>query len=284
MSTKAPAFQFYVGDHRRNTGLQSCSLAARGLWTEMLCIFHESEPYGHLTVAGVPVSPEELARLVGAPLAETRRLLAELERRKVFERNEEGVIFSPEMVKQEHIRLVRAKAGKRGGNPRLLDKQTSKQNEDLFNQGSKQIPTPSVAVAVSSSSTEPTPPNPPPQAGGAGVGGGEGDQDSGNSNGNGGGVHDVPEAWWALSEDRMVPHEQRPDLLEAARQRVALGESKTLEGAVKWVARKAAREQNGTGREDIPASVKGGPPSELERIRSQSIARARGPVVPATVP
>jgi len=33
-ASKRPAFQFYPGDWRRDTALQSVSLAARGLWIE----------------------------------------------------------------------------------------------------------------------------------------------------------------------------------------------------------------------------------------------------------
>ena len=36
--------------------LQSCSVAARGLWIDMLCIAHECEPYRHLTVNGKPMT------------------------------------------------------------------------------------------------------------------------------------------------------------------------------------------------------------------------------------
>ncbi|PJX23863.1 hypothetical protein CAP48_12370 [Advenella sp. S44] len=34
---------------------KSCSLAARGLWHEMMCLMHESEPYGHMAVNGKPM-------------------------------------------------------------------------------------------------------------------------------------------------------------------------------------------------------------------------------------
>jgi hypothetical protein len=145
---KRPAFQFYPADWRKDPELRVCSIAARGLWIDMLAIMHEGTPYGHLTTSGGDISPADLARLVGEPAALVRRLLGELEARKVFSRDSAGVIHSRRMVRDEHIRNVRAAAGALGGNPHLLgakDKQTD-------NQTAKQNPTPSSAVAVSSSS------------------------------------------------------------------------------------------------------------------------------------
>jgi hypothetical protein len=45
---KRPAFQFYPGDWLRDMALRSCSMEARGLWIEMLCLMHDAVPYGHL--------------------------------------------------------------------------------------------------------------------------------------------------------------------------------------------------------------------------------------------
>lgn len=153
---KRPAFQFYPSDHRGETGLQLSSLAARGLWSEMLCVMHEGAPYGHLTTAaGHPIEPAQLARMVGESGTTVRRLLGELEDAGVFSRTELGVIYSRRMVRDEHIRTVRAEAGKRGGNPNLTGKHPVKHGgSDLLKQTDKQMPTPS----SSSSSSEEDPP------------------------------------------------------------------------------------------------------------------------------
>jgi hypothetical protein len=139
---KRPAFQFYPADWRKDPALSSCSLAARGLWIELMCIAHEAEPYGFLAINGKPMDAKHIARMVGEAPASVGKLLAELEAAAVFSRDESGAIYSRRMVKDEHIRAVRASAGKQGGNPNLL-KQTDKQT-------GKQKPTPS---SSSSSST-----------------------------------------------------------------------------------------------------------------------------------
>jgi hypothetical protein len=62
---KRPSFQFYPSDWRNDAGLRLCSISARGLWMDMMCLMHDGEPYGHLTVMGRPIVPEQIARLVG---------------------------------------------------------------------------------------------------------------------------------------------------------------------------------------------------------------------------
>src|SRR4051794_27136205 len=117
---KRPAFQWYPGDHRRDTALQACSFEARALWREMIDLMHDGEPYGHLTAGGVPVDPSTIARLVGKSLGFIVKLIEELESRRVFSRTDTGVIYSRRMVKDEHLRTVRAHSGRMGGSPLLV--------------------------------------------------------------------------------------------------------------------------------------------------------------------
>lgn len=113
--SKRPAFQFYPGDWRTDPGLRLCSVAARGLWIEMMAIMHEGDPYGHLTVQGRPISHDMLARLVGEGAAAVKRLLKELEVNDVFSVTGDGVLYSRRMVRDEAIREARAAGGALGG-------------------------------------------------------------------------------------------------------------------------------------------------------------------------
>lgn len=109
--------KFYTSDWRADPALRMCSLSARGLWAEMLCIMHEAEPYGHLLVNGRGVEIKRLASLAGAGLREAVNALAELESCGVFSKTEAGVIFSRRM-KRDKEKAERDKAnGKQGGNP-----------------------------------------------------------------------------------------------------------------------------------------------------------------------
>ena len=146
---KRPAFQFYPADWRKDPALSTCSLAARGLWIELICVAHESEEYGVLAINGKPMTIQQLARSVGESAAMIGKLIDELEQSSVFSRDDRGCIFSRRMVKDEHIREIRGDAGRLGGNPNLLKQKQSK----LVKQTDKQSLTPS----SSSSSSENTP-------------------------------------------------------------------------------------------------------------------------------
>lgn len=111
---KRPAFQFYPADWRKDMELQSCSVAARGLWMDMLCIAHECDPYGYLTVNCRPMTPAQIGRHTGLTQRDCERLLAELDAAGVSSTTEDGTIFSRRMVRDEDLRNRRAEGGKAG--------------------------------------------------------------------------------------------------------------------------------------------------------------------------
>lgn len=119
--TKQPWIKFYPSDWRADPALRVCSLAARGLWFEMLCLMHEAQPYGYLVVNGRPVTDRQLASLVGCDLGEISGLLDELRSAGVFD-EEGGIIVSRRMVRDQAKALRDQDNGKNGGNPHLKPK------------------------------------------------------------------------------------------------------------------------------------------------------------------
>jgi len=115
-----PWVKWYPADWRADPKLRMCSVAARGVWVDMLGFMHEAEPYGHLIVAGVAPNEQQLAVLIGTTVAVIRKAIAELEAAGVFSRTDSGAIFSRRMVRdRDKADLDRAR-GKQGGNPKLL--------------------------------------------------------------------------------------------------------------------------------------------------------------------
>lgn len=88
-------FPFHAARWRADSGLRSCSVAARGLWIECLCLMHEGEPYGHLANANGPLSLRQLADQVGLSPDEVQRLLDELKTWGVAKQNRRGIFYSP---------------------------------------------------------------------------------------------------------------------------------------------------------------------------------------------
>lgn len=179
--TTRPSFQFYARDWLTCPELRRCSVAARGLWTDLLALAHFGEPYGHLASKGRPYDVAEIARLTGCGKAETGRLLAELERNGVCSRAEDGSIFSRRMVRDGTAATRRANGGElgaehgkkgaehgpKGGRPKSATAQQEGQKKPPFNPPSEppletsgkppSEPPPSSATASSTTPT-PTPP------------------------------------------------------------------------------------------------------------------------------
>ena len=95
-------------------GLRLCSMAARGLWIEMMCIMHDGDPYGYLTIAGRPIAPSALAVLVGESADTVVDLLVELTEYDVVSADTDGALFSRRMVRDEALREARAAGGPAG--------------------------------------------------------------------------------------------------------------------------------------------------------------------------
>lgn len=117
---KLPAFQFYTGDWLKDPGLRTCSLAARGLWIDLLCVMSECAPRGSLLVNDRPPNDQTIARMIGCDPAEVAPLLAELKAAGVYSNDiRTGAIFSRRMTRDEKVRKINQRNGKKGGNPIL---------------------------------------------------------------------------------------------------------------------------------------------------------------------
>lgn len=114
-----PWLKFFPSNWRSDPALRSCSIGARGLWMEMICIMHEAEPRGSLRINGVPVTAKQLAALAGIRQKECEKLLAELENSGVFSRENDGEIYSRRMRRETEKALKDKENGKQGGNPAL---------------------------------------------------------------------------------------------------------------------------------------------------------------------
>lgn len=142
----------YPTDWQGDPKLSGCSLAARGLWWEMLLIMNDADPFGHLSLNRTVIRTNVLARLVKADMPEVEALLGELEGAGIFSRTDEGVIFSRRMLRDQARREINGTNGRRGGNPKLKksdnrneksrltepDKQKTVQVQDSISEGGKE--------------------------------------------------------------------------------------------------------------------------------------------------
>lgn len=118
-TVSSPWMKFYPQDWRADEKLRLCSLAARGLWIEMLAIMHRSERYGQLLIGGIVPTDAQLAVQVGALPDEVSDMVRQLETAGVFSRTGSGAIYSRRMTRDFKKAQIARKNGKNGGNPSL---------------------------------------------------------------------------------------------------------------------------------------------------------------------
>jgi hypothetical protein len=94
-----PWFKFYPTNWQADPGLRACSLAARGLWMDLICIMHDAKPYGHLLINGKRPSYYRISQIVGADVRVVKNLMAQLEKNGVFTCDVTGDLTSRRMVR-----------------------------------------------------------------------------------------------------------------------------------------------------------------------------------------
>ncbi|WP_019946917.1 hypothetical protein [Hymenobacter aerophilus] len=148
---KLPAIQFYPGDWHKDQGVQALDLAQRGAWFELLLMMHDSDERGVLLVNGQPMPDAVIARRLGLDNQTANQILTTLLDYGVASRREsDGALFCRRMVKDERLRRIRTEAGKKGGNPHLLNQGPRQKTTTRV----KQIPTPSFSSSLTSSIKE----------------------------------------------------------------------------------------------------------------------------------
>jgi len=104
-----PWGKFWWKDWLTDPALSVCSLAAQGLWMRMLCIMSMCDPPGHLILPpsrGKTTEAKQVARMCLADARQVAPLLAELETRGVFSRNEAGSILSRRMIRDAELSVI----------------------------------------------------------------------------------------------------------------------------------------------------------------------------------
>jgi len=119
--SKLPAFQFYPGDWMKDSELRLCSIFARGLLVDLLCLMFEAKHRGQLSRADgeTPLTDFQIADAVsGGTRDEKVEALNELLANGVLKRNSLGIIYSSRLLRDEEIRQDRRIAGSKGGSKR----------------------------------------------------------------------------------------------------------------------------------------------------------------------
>lgn len=101
--------KFFWADWRADPGVQLCSLAARGLWIELLTLMADTAD-ASVRVNGKAATVEQIAELCRSRGQDVEPLLQELEDNGVFSRDQDGTIYGRRMRK-DLLKLRRSSAG-----------------------------------------------------------------------------------------------------------------------------------------------------------------------------
>jgi hypothetical protein len=148
---KSPGFWFFTGDWMKDPELRFCSLFARGLLVDLLCILFEAKEQGYASNPdGSPRTDEQIADAVsGGSREEKLSALAELERSGVLSRDSRGVLFSRRIARLGDLSKTRKQNGSKGGSKsQAKPKQTTEQTPEQTDKQNRGV---SVSDSVSDS-------------------------------------------------------------------------------------------------------------------------------------
>lgn len=162
---------FYPSDWLGEPTLRLCSLAAHGLWMQMLCLAWDAEERGFVMIGPSAATAADLAKITGAPLEEISGLLLELKSKGVFSTDRRGWMYCRRMVRDERDAQLRIQRASSGG--KAAASANPRDEKGKFRQAG-------VSSSPSSSSSSSTTPkiggesgdSPPPEVGQKAPGGG----------------------------------------------------------------------------------------------------------------
>jgi hypothetical protein len=142
---KSPGFWFFTGDWMKDPELRFCSIFARGLLVDLLCILHEAKEQGFASNPdGTARTNEQIIDAIsGGSREEKLAALAELEQSGVLSRDSRGVLFSRRVARLADLQQTRKQNGSKGGSKTSSKRQANLKQNEQQNRG--------VSVSVSDS-------------------------------------------------------------------------------------------------------------------------------------
>jgi predicted transcriptional regulator len=122
---KLPALHFYPGDWKRDVAVRALDPIDRYVWFEILLLMHDAEERGILAIAGVPMTPSEIANAIGIDRKTVEKSLKNITAKGVASVREDGALFNRRMIREQEISEVRSVAGSSGGKKRASKTQAN---------------------------------------------------------------------------------------------------------------------------------------------------------------
>lgn len=150
MPGKSPGFWFFTGDWMKDPELRFCSIFARGLLVDLLCLMFEGKRCGYLSKPdGTPRSDADVVSAIsGGTTEEKLAALYELESSGVLSRDENGVLYSRRLARLAELSEKRKQSGSKGGSKTQAKAKASVKQTDKQNTGVSDSVSDSVSVST----------------------------------------------------------------------------------------------------------------------------------------
>jgi hypothetical protein len=134
---KSPGFWFYTGDWMKDPELRFCSIFARGLLVDLLCILFEAKEQGYASNPdGSPRTDEQIVDAVaGGSRKEKLAALGEIEKSGVLSRDSRGVLYSRRLARLAELGRTRKQSGSKGGSKTKAKREQTAEQIDQQNRG-----------------------------------------------------------------------------------------------------------------------------------------------------
>lgn len=120
---KAPAFQFYPGDWRRDPALQMCSMSVQGIWVNLLCIMWEAPKRG--VISG---GRKDFCKILGVTSLEFTHFLSAIKTHCFGEISEENGVITI-----RNRRMVREEEARKANNDRVREFREKQSSSEICN-------------------------------------------------------------------------------------------------------------------------------------------------------
>jgi len=137
-----PYLPLYVQDYLTDEKLNMCSLPTQGIYIKILCVLHKSDPYGTILLKQKDKQNGSSSLNFASKFAKILPVNKDEINKAIIELIDEGCLtmegdklFQKRMIRDNEISIIRAKAGKKGGEKtQLFAKAKSEANTEDENE------------------------------------------------------------------------------------------------------------------------------------------------------
>lgn len=127
MSNRDQWIKFYPLDYLTDLELQTCSMAAQGVYMRLLCLMTVAREYGFCVINGYVPDTKMLSRLIQGRYQTVDNAVTELLQKGVLKQDERGALYSQRLRSDWEKRQEMKRRGGLGGNPALVNQGPEKQ-------------------------------------------------------------------------------------------------------------------------------------------------------------